>query len=150
MNLSRVKACLEHASCEKIRAENLMKIWDWNGSVKASQHSIEHSVESLFWLAGEEYDVSTLAAKFDIVIEKLLEIYNFGFYYRDKLLRMRWIVNVWTNIQEESIYAYEQDAKVLKEYAHEVYSICSHIVSLVKSYANRMTINLCPGDDGLP
>ncbi|MFQ6076081.1 MAG: hypothetical protein ACE5Z5_08105 [Candidatus Bathyarchaeia archaeon] len=141
LNLSRVKACLEQASREKTRAENLMRIWDWNGSVKASQCSIRHSMESLFWLVGEKYDLSNSASKFDVVIEELLEMYKFGLYYRDKLARMRWIVNVWTNIQEESIYAYEQDAKLLKDYANEVYHICSQIVSLVKSYANRMTIN---------
>ncbi|MFQ6095902.1 MAG: hypothetical protein ACE5NN_07135 [Candidatus Bathyarchaeia archaeon] len=149
-NLSRVKACLKKAGHEKTRAENLMKIWDWNGSVEASQCSIRHSVESLFWLVGEEYDSSGLAAKFDVVIGKLLEMYNFGLYYRDKLLRMRWIVNVWANIREDSIYAYEQDAKVLKDYADEVYGICSHIVSLVKSYADRMAIDSYLGDDGLP
>ncbi len=140
-NLSNVKACLENARREKIRAEDLMKIWDWNGSVEASQFSIRHSVESLFWLVGEKSDLSSLAKKFDIIIKKLLEIYNFGFYYREKLLRIRWIIAVWTNVQEVTIYAYKQDAQVLKEYADEVYGICSHIVYLIESYSNNVTIN---------
>lgn len=148
--LSRVKASLKQAYYEKNRAENFMKIWDWNGSVKASQCSIKHSVESLFWLVGEKFDFNNFTAKLNSVIEELLELYKFGLYYQDKLKRIRWIVNVWINIREELIYAYEEDAEFLKNYANEAYHICNYISSLVKSYVNRMKFKSYPGDDGFP
>jgi HEPN domain-containing protein len=141
LNLSRAKAYLEDANHERDRADNLTKSRDWNGAVEASQHSIENSIKSLFLLVGEEHPFEhDPTAKFDLVMEKLHGLRQYNQYYWERLARIRWIAKVWATIHEESMYPFydiparkffeEKDAKVLKDYADEVYRVCSQLVSM--------------------
>lgn len=140
-NALKAKAYLDDAFNEKRRAFKLIDAKDWNGSVEASQHSIEHSMKSLFRLVGVKHPFKhDPTEKFGEVVEKLKILPNWEL---TNLARIRWIARVWVTIHKESMYAFhnipakdffkEKDAKVLKKYADEVYAICNRLVTNVRS-----------------
>ncbi len=139
-NLLKSKAYLSDACNEKNRAFSLMEKKDWNGSVEASQHCIEHAIKSLFKVVGEQHPYEHDPTKeFKKVIEKLKTLPEWQLKY---LARVRWIAKVWATVHEESMYAFyniaskdffnEKDARVLKDYAEEVYSICEGLVRRIE------------------
>lgn len=139
-NVSRAEAYLKDASQEKTRASTLISNRDWNGSVEASQHSIEHSIKSLFRLVGVEHPFEhDPTEKFEEVVERLdLESWELK-----QLARIRWLAKVWATIHEESMYAFrdipakeffnEKDAKIIMNYANEVYSASNMLVIRARS-----------------
>lgn len=139
-NVLKAKAYLDDAYNEKNRASALIEKIDWNGSVEASQHCIEHAIKSLFRLVGVKHPFEHDPTKeFEKVIEKLKDLPKWDLV---NLARVRWLAKVWATIHEESMYAFykipakdffnDRDAKVLKEYAEEVYSICQRLVTMVE------------------
>lgn len=137
INFTEIKVCLEEANRERAKAESLIRIWDWNGSVMAAQRSIRCCMKTLFHLVGETPSSDELTSAFDDTIEKLKKIAGFELYYQEKLLRLRWIASVWVNIREELVYAYGSDAKILKGLADETYEICTHLVSKTIFYLKK-------------
>lgn len=138
-DLSKAEAYLKDASHEIRRALTLIETGDWNGSVEASQHSIEHSIKSLFRLVGVEHPLDhDPTKKFEEVVEKL-ELQS---YELTNLARIRWLAKVWATIHEESMYAFrdipakkffcDKDARLLRDYAEEVYSVCFRLVNMAR------------------
>ena len=139
-NILAAKTYLEDASHEKNRARILMEKRDWNGSVEASQHCIEHVIKSLFRLVGEPHPFKhDPTNEFKKVIEKLKTLPKWKL---EQLARVRWIAKVWATVHKESMYAFynipakaffgEKDAKVLKDYAEEVYFTCQRLITSVE------------------
>ena len=144
-NISKADAYRKDASHEKDRADKLMQTQDWNGSIEASQHSIEHSIKSLFLLVGLQHPFEhDPTAEFDAVFERLQNMIKDPYYLNwVDLARVRWVAKVWATMHEESMYPFhnipakeffvKKDADILKDYAEEVYRICSNVLFLIQA-----------------
>jgi len=139
VNVRAAQTLLDDAKHELNRAESLIEQRDWNGSIEASQHCIEHSIKSLFLVVGEKLDLShDPTDNLKKVMEKLQSsnIRLHHFYLLVDIARVRWIAKIWAKVHEESMYAFfdipakkffeDKDAKILKDYADEVYSTCNN------------------------
>lgn len=147
-NILKAEAYLKDASNETSRASTLINKLDFNGSVEASQHSIEHSIKSLFRLVGIEHPFKhDPTEKFEAVVEKLeLQKYDLT-----SLARIRWLAQVWATIHHESMYPFRnisakeffnvKDAEILHNYADEVYRVSSRLVNGVKYDRIRISFN---------
>ncbi len=138
-NAAKADAYLNDAHHEKDRAGLLLTKSDWAGSVEASQQSIGHSIKSLFALSGVPHSFARdPTKKFRHVAERL----NLQNCEVKDLARIRWLAKIWATIDEESWIAFrdipareffnEKDAKILLDYANEVYLMCIKLVDKVR------------------
>lgn len=145
VNVRDAQTLLDDAKHELERAKSLIEHSDWNGSIEASQHCIEHSIKSLFLVVGENFDpIHDPTGNLKKVMEKLQSsnIRLHHSYLLDDIARVRWIAKVWAKVHEESMYAFfdipakkffnDKDAKILKDYADEVYSTCNNFKILIE------------------
>jgi HEPN domain-containing protein len=122
------------------RSQNLSES-DYNGAIEAAQHCIELSVKALIKLVGLEYhtkhDPST---QLEEVIARLNGLSD---YDKVSIARAKWISTMWEwshstsiygslNVQASNLFR-EKDVKSAVEYASEMHSCCSVIISRVKN-----------------
>ena len=145
-NVRTAQALLEDSYNEMGRAKTLIEKRDWNGSIESSQHSIEHSIKSVFSVVGENFSHKhDPTDELDKVMKKLQSSNirpNYSFLL-EAIARIRWIAKVWAKIHTESMYPYydipakkffkEKDAKILREYAEDVYYTCNGFKKLIEN-----------------
>lgn len=122
-----------------LRAGKLSKS-DYNCAIEAAQHCIELAVKSLYKLVGLEYPMKhDLGIQLENVIKRLngLQEHN-----KVTIARAKWISKMWEWAHSTSIYGTLnvpvskvfkiKDVENAVEYAREMHSCCSVIISLVR------------------
>lgn len=160
MGLKEAEELLEEAYKCSSRAADLLKKWDYSGSVQASQLCVELSIKSLFKLVNLTYphlhDPTGTKGKKpsekDKVkgIKEVIDKLQFPEYshYKQDIARSIWISKMSEEFHTSTIYGYldvgasklfeKKDAEFLLDYASKVWRICSGIFYAVRNERIRI------------